>query len=121
MKIKRGTEAKRPRKGSGVVHVEGHLVWKWSRTSSGNYVAFCDSIAQSVQASTFGELFETINEALGSTFNELFSSGDLAAFLQEHGWKSVDLPMDDGKKDVRFDMPFDLKGVSNCDLEEAIC
>jgi hypothetical protein len=90
MKMNRGTEVKKSRKKGGIVHVEGHLVWKWSRTPSGNYVAFCDSIAQSVQASTFGELFATINEALCSTFNELFSSGDLAAFLQQHGWKSVD-------------------------------
>ena len=101
------------------VHIQGKLIWKWGRTKSGSYVAVCDPLAQTVQANKFGELLETMNEALESTFKELFSSGDLEKFLQERGWSSPDLPAR-ARANVRFDMPFDLKGVRRRDLEEAL-
>jgi hypothetical protein len=113
-----GKEAHKP---SVMVHIKATLVWKWSRTKSGNYIALCDLIAQTVQAPTFSELLETIKEAICSTFRELFSSGDLATFMREHGWTSSDMPARNVKGDIRFDVPFDLKGVPNRDLEEAIC
>ena len=105
------------------VHIQGKILWKWGRTSQGNYIAVCDSIAQTVQASRFGELLETMQEALESTFRELFSSGDLENFLHERGW-STDLPVPSipgTQKNSRFEMPFDLKGVRKRDLEEALC
>ena len=103
------------------VHIEGKLIWKWGRTKHGTYIAVCDPIAQTVQADKFPELLETINEALESTFSELFSSGDLAKFLRERGWKSAELPGRRARRNVRFEMPFDLKGVRRRDLEEAFC
>ena len=102
------------------VHIQGKLVWKWGRTKHGNYIAVCDSIAQTVQASKFGELLETMNEALDSTFRELFLSGDLEKFLRERGW-STGSPVPRARKNVRFDMPFELKGVKRRDCEAAFC
>ncbi|MCI0538444.1 MAG: hypothetical protein L0Z50_24825 [Verrucomicrobiales bacterium] len=103
------------------VHIDGKLIWKWGRTKSGNYIAVCDPIGQTVQADKFGELVETINEALDSTFRELFSSGDLRKFLRERGWSCAHLPVSHTRRNVSFDMPFDLKGVRERDLEEALC
>jgi len=102
------------------VHIKGKLMWKWGRTKNGNYIAVCDPIGQTVQASKFGELLETINEALDSTFRELLSSGDFEEFLRDRGWSS-DLSTPRNRRNVRFDMPFELKGVQRRDLEEAIC
>jgi hypothetical protein len=102
------------------VQIQGNLVWKWGRTKAGNYIAVCDPIAQTVQAGKFGELLETMYEALDSTFRELFSSGDLEKFLRDRGW-SLTAPMPRTQKNVRFEMPFDLKGVRKRDLEEALC
>src|SRR2546423_330286 len=93
-----------------VVNIEGHLVWKYGRSKQGNYIGVCDAIGQTVQASRFSDLVETMNEALASTFKELLSSGDLEHFLRERGWKAARLPTS-RSKNVRFDIPFDLKGV----------
>lgn len=103
------------------VHIKGNLIWKWGRTKRGNYIAVCDSIGQTVQANKFGELLETIYEALDSTLSELFSSGDLERFLRKQGWSHTDIPARQVSRNVRFDMPFDLKGVRKRDLEEALC
>ncbi len=80
----------------------------------------CDALAQTVQASRFTELLETINEALESTFRELLSSGDLEHFLKDRGWKP-DSPLPINQRKVRFEMPFDLKGVKSRDFETALC
>src|SRR5947208_2936634 len=102
------------------VHIKGNLIWKWGRTKRGGYVASCDPIAQTVQATKFSDLLETIQEALDSTFHELLSTGDLDRFLRDRGW-STDTRMRRADRNVRFDMPFDLKGVSTRDLKEALC
>src|SRR5437870_1276465 len=102
------------------VHVQAKLLWKWGRTKSGNYVAACDALAQTVQAEKFDQLLETMHEALDSTFRELMASGDLDTFLRERRWSSPDLPDAQARKNVRFDVPFDLKGVRARDLEEAL-
>jgi hypothetical protein len=102
------------------VHIRGKLTWKWGRTESGRYIAVCDPISQTVQAEKFRDLLESIDEALDSTLRELLSSGDLESFLQDRGWSTGDLPAKTTRKTVRFDMPFDLKGVRSRDLEEAL-
>ena len=104
-----------------LVHIQAKLVWKWGRTRNGHYVAVCDAISQTVQADKFDELLETMNEALDSTFRELLSSGDLNQFLQSRGWKSLDLPEPASRKNIRFDVPYDLQGVRSHDLQAALC
>ncbi len=104
-----------------IVHVKAKLIWRWSRTKHGNYIAVCDPIAQTVEAGKFSELLETIHEALESTFRELFSSGDLENFLKERGW-AIDQPVPRTRRNVCFEIPFDLKeGVQSRDLKEAFC
>lgn len=106
---------------AAIVSIRGKLTWTWSRTSRGSYVAVCEPIRQTVQAEEFGELVESVNEALGSTFKELLSTGDLERFLEEQGWSCVSLPPPKVRKQIRFDMPFDLKGVRRRDFEKALC
>jgi len=102
------------------IHVKCNLLWKWGRTKSGNYVAVCDPIAQTVQAGKFADLLASISEALDSTFRDLLSSGELEQFLRDRGWSS-ELPGPHKRRNVRFDVPFELKGVQRRDLKEAIC
>jgi len=99
------------------IHIQAKLLWEWGRGRSG----LCDPIAQTVEAERFEELLETMHEALDSTFRELLASGDLPAFLRSHGWAGTDLPEARFRKNVRFDVPFDLQGVRTRDLEEALC
>jgi hypothetical protein len=103
-----------------IIRIEGKLLWKYGRTKQGNYIAVCGPIAQTVQADKFSDLLETINEALDSTFRELLSSGHLEQFLRDRGWSSQ-LPAPTERKNLRFDMPFELKGVRRHDFNEAVC
>jgi len=104
-----------------LVHIKGRLIWKWGRAKSGRYIAVCDPIGQTVEAKSFGELLETMHEALDSTFRELLETGDLDEFLRSRRWKTCDMPDPGHRKNVRFDVPFKLQGVRSRDLEEALC
>jgi hypothetical protein len=115
------TTPKAKRTAAATVSIRGDLTWTWSRTKRGNYVAVCEPIGQTVQAEEFGELLETIGEALGSTFTELLSTGDFETFLREHGWSCAQPPPSPVQKNIRFDIPFDLKGVQRRDFQEALC
>ena len=99
------------------VHIEARLLWKWGRTKSGNFIAICDAIGQTVQADSFSHLLETMTEALGSTFSELFSTGDLEKFLRAHGWSADKLPDRPHSRNIRFDVPFELKGMGKRELQ----
>jgi hypothetical protein len=103
------------------IHIRGNLQWKWGRTKSGKYVAVCDPLGQTVEADKFGDLLATINEALDSTLHELLSSGDLEGFLREQGWEAENFAAAAPRRNIRFDMPFDMKGMRTRDLKEAIC
>jgi hypothetical protein len=103
------------------IHVQAKLLWKWGRTRNGRYIAACDAISQTVQAEKFEELLEIMHEALDSTFRELLSTGDLDKFLRIHGWTTTETPKLRSRKNVRFDVPFDLRGVRARDLEAALC
>ncbi len=103
------------------VHIEANLIWKWCRTTHGKYVGICDAIAQTVQADKFGDLLETMNEVLDSTFRELLSTGDLNKFLHEHGWNIRGRPVSKRDVNIRFDVPFGLKQFKNSDPEKVLC
>lgn len=105
-----------------VVQIRANLVWKWGRTKSGNYIAVCDPISQTVLADKFSDLVNAIQEALNSTFNELLSSGDIEQFLTDQGWKAANLP-ESSRRQVRFDVPFNLlqRGGARRDCEAAVC
>lgn len=104
-----------------IIKIQAKLDWKWGQTRTGNYIAVCDAIKQTVQAGQFTELIDTINEALESTFRELLSTGDLDTFLQENGWQRSDNVPSRSRKNIRFDVPFNLKGKRTRDLQEAFC
>jgi predicted RNase H-like HicB family nuclease len=102
--------------------VQAKITWKWVKTRHGKYVAICPALGQTVQAETFGDLVESMNEALDSTMRELMDSGNLNHFLKERGWKAV-MPEQRHKphQRVRFDVPYGLKHVRERDLQEALC
>jgi hypothetical protein len=103
-----------------VVHVQGKLLWKWGRGRTGRYIVVCDALGQTVEAERFEQLLDTMHEALDSTFRDLLSSGDLETFLRSRGWTTPDLPERPKRRNVEFDVPFDLRGVRTRDLEEAL-
>jgi len=103
------------------ITIQGNVTWTWNRTRRGSYIAVCRPIGQTVQAERWAELLESIDEVLGSTFKELLSTGDFERFLKERGWSCGPIPTPRIRRNLRFEMPFNLKGTPRRDLEEAIC
>lgn len=105
-----------------VVQIQGNLVWKFCQTKRGNFIGVCEALRQTVQAASYRELLETMNEALDSTFRELLSTGDLPKFLRDMGWTTVrHVPR--AQRNIRFDMPFEVKrgGTRTHDFQTAPC
>ena len=103
-----------------LVQITAKLEWKFGRTKNRTYVAFCPPIAQTVQADSFTDLMACMEEALDSTLRELLASGDLPKFLEEHGW-IAEGPKIEKNRNVRFEVPFNLRQVRERDLEAALC
>lgn len=103
------------------VHIKANLIWKYGKSKSGNYIAVCDPIGQTIQADTFSHLIASMNEAVDSTLRELFHTGDLEKFLADRGWSSEQVLPERRKTNLRFDIPFNVRGVRGRDLHEALC
>ena len=102
---------------STTVHINAQLHWKYGRTKSGNFIAVCDPIAQTVQADSFNDLVDTIQEVVSGTFKELFSTGDLEKFLHDRGWSMKGLPEQPKPRNLRFDVPFTFNRMGRRELE----
>ena len=103
-----------------LVQITAKLEWKFGITKNRTYVAFCPPIAQTVQADSFTDLMACMEEALDSTLRELLASGDLPNFLKERGWVAEG-PKIEKNRNVRFEVPFNLRQVRERDLEAALC
>ena len=92
---------------STIVRITTQLQWSCFFGAE-NYVAFCDAMKLTVQAETWSELMETIDESVGAVLEDLLKTKELPQFLREHGWNmATPLPenLDEG---VHFDVPFSV-------------
>jgi hypothetical protein len=90
-----------------IVQIEGNIQWQTAREpTTGVWIAVSPQLNLNASGDTWGELTEAMNEATAMLFTDLLESGELAAFLREHGWQSSPLPSP-GKR-VKFDVPLSL-------------
>jgi len=90
-----------------IIQIQANLNWQYSCARSGNFIAVCDPLKLTLQASTFSELLEDINISLDALFQDLLSEHELDRFLRERGWTALN-PIPAGPMNVRFDVPFEL-------------
>lgn len=106
-----------------VVSLEGQLTWKYCHDpKTQKWVAICEPFRITLQADSFPELRESMSESIDAMLTELWSTGDLEPFLEEHGWASITpLPEKPRRSGLSFDVPLRTRRVKARDLEEAIC
>jgi hypothetical protein len=94
-----------------IVRIEGNVAWQWRVGSGGNYVAMCDPLKITLQASSWIELMEDISSSLDTLLKDLLESNELDAFMREHGWNLL-APIPARPKGMRFDVPFSILPVA---------
>jgi len=89
------------------VRINANVQWKWRVGAGGNYVAVCDPLKLTLQASSWNELVEDMGIALNALVLDLIESNEWDEFMREHGWNMVG-PMPISPKDARFEVPFSI-------------
>jgi len=88
-----------------IVRIETQVQWRSFRSKSGEWIAICDPLGLTLEASTWAELMEDIADALNAMFRDLLRSNKLNQFLQSRGWQPL-AKINMRPADVRFDIPF---------------
>jgi hypothetical protein len=88
-----------------IVRVKANVPWQVRTVRNEAWLAVCDPLKLTVEASTYGELMGSISETLDAVLVDLLSSNELPQFLQSHGWALMS-PIPGTATDVRFDVPF---------------
>jgi hypothetical protein len=84
------------------------VLWRWKHSDM--WIAECPALAQVVQAESWSEMIETIQEVQDSLMRELYKHGELQQFLSSRGWALAGvLPPHPTEQFIpRFDVPFEL-------------
>lgn len=83
-----------------VAHRDPNCVW----------IAECIPLGLTVEADTFGELNQAIDQSLNLLMVDLLATGELDGFLKNKGWTVLGrLAKDLPRKKVRFDIPFTVE------------
>ena len=106
-----------------VVTIKAKLAWfVYEDHKSKYWIGVCDQLGMALQATSLGELTETIEESLNALFVDLVHSGELDMFLAKHGWQlGTPLPEPKRRGNVRFDVPYTLERKPRNDFAGALC
>ena len=96
---------------AALVHIEGNVPWKWRKGSGGNYVAICDPLKITLQASSYQELMEDIADSLDALLKDLLDSNEFDQFMHDQGWRLL-APIPARPRDLKFDVPFSIVPVT---------
>jgi hypothetical protein len=91
-----------------IVTIEAQIQWiAFQSSASKRMIGVCDTLNISVEADSEDELRSLIPEAMNLLLGDLLSDNELEQFLQERGWRALNLPAR-RDSDVQFDVPFEL-------------
>lgn len=90
--------------------LKAQIAWRAMRDRKTQaWVGICDALKLTVEADTWSDLQQTIDEVQQALFSDLLTEGELERFLRDHGWSPVGpLPQRSEHERVRFDMPWAL-------------
>ena len=102
-----------------LVRIEAKLEWKVMRDpESGAWIGACPALNLNAVGDTWIDFQQCADETLDLLLRDLFNTGELHAFLREHGWRSVNELPPPGTH-VRFDVPFETRRARFEDLVPA--
>jgi hypothetical protein len=88
-----------------VVQIQANnLVWEAAPDpKTGVWIGVCRALNLNAVGDTWAEMQESANEAMVLLFTDLFTEGELPAFLRQNGWQQLGL-LERGKA-PQFDIP----------------
>lgn len=98
------------------VLVDVTVGWRYGQDpESAQWIGVCPALNLNALGGTIGELLDSANQATVLLFEDLFASGELAAFLAQHGWsQKVHVPPPGSR--VRFEVPLEIIPMAASDL-----
>ena len=103
---------------ASIIQVNANVQWNCLRAGDGNWVAVCDPLRLTVQATTWSELMEDIGLALDGLMKDLLQTDELTRFLSDHGWSLLSPMPNRRPAGFRFDVPFIPAMMSNGQARE---
>lgn len=87
-----------------LVRIQARVPWiTHFNATSGEWLAACPPLNLNAAGETYGEMQAVAYEAMTLLFEDLLESGELAAFLARHNWRSTAVPRPGNH--ARFDVP----------------
>jgi hypothetical protein len=77
-----------------------------------SWVAICDSLKLTTHGETWDEMAESIADVQGHLFRDLLKTGELRAFLTQHGWTLEGTDSEDATLDVPW-LPVMNRGAAD--------
>jgi hypothetical protein len=103
-----------------VIQIRGQVPWQYFQDpQSRRWIGINPLLKLTVEEETQAALFEAMNEAATSYFQELLRSGDLPRFLREQRFGTEQPLPEIVPHDVDFDIPLNTRRISSRDLEKA--
>ena len=100
------------------VQIQAQLEWRAGRSpTSGRWVAVCDAMNLAMEADSLDELHSLIHESIQLMLTDLLEDDELDAFLNERGWSAAGVPAPQQRRDVSFDVPWELIAAGSHDTE----
>ena len=97
------------------VEILGQVPWQVARNrETGFWIGVCHPLNLNASGDTWREFTESASEAMSLLFEDLLRTGELDAFLYQHGWR-LGTPVAADVKRVRFEMPYSLSHASSTD------
>jgi len=93
------------------VEFKGQVQVSWRAFRSkepGYWVAVCDALNLTAQATSWAELFSVCNEIMQELLMDLLRDGELDAFLRAQGWVALKPLPKRASSTIRFDIPISL-------------
>jgi hypothetical protein len=89
------------------IDVNGQITWEVAKSSAGHWIGVCRPLGLTMEGATLDELYASINDSFQLLLTDLMASGELDAFLRNHGWRLASQAVRQ-QGEVEFDVPFEL-------------
>jgi predicted RNase H-like HicB family nuclease len=88
------------------IEVKAQVQWRVGQSDAGNWIGVCEPLKMTMEGSTLDELQQNIHQSIQLLMEDLMETGELDAFLRDHGWRAIPGPQQHGS--VEFQVPYEL-------------
>lgn len=87
------------------IQIRANLAWQvYHDLSTGHFYGICVPLNLNASGDTWADFMASVSETIDLLLSDLFKTGEMDAFLREHGWSSIQ-PMPAPGTRARFEIP----------------